>query len=63
VEPSKQALKAYADQVYRDFAETPVRSYAVGEGMEGLGTVVSLKDMLSELEKAVRDMLAGNEVQ
>ena len=61
-EPSKNALQAYAQQLYQSFAEAPAKSFTVGTGLEALAPAQPLNTMLDALEKAVRDALAGNEV-
>ena len=61
-EPSKNALQAYAQQLYQSFAEIPAKSFTVGTGLEALAPAQPLNTMLDALEKAVRDALAGNEV-
>lgn len=61
-EPSKAALVRYARQLYASFADAPVRSFAVGSGLEQLAPAMSLKSMLIELENAVKEQLSGNEV-
>ena len=62
-EPSKSALQAYAQQLYQSFAEAPAKSFTVGTGLEALAPAQPLNTMLDALEKAVRDALAGNEVE
>lgn len=61
-EPSKAALKQYARQVYRCFADAPAKSFAVGIGMEELAQTMPLNAMLTALEDAVKEKLSGNEV-
>lgn len=61
-EPSKAALKQYARQVYRCFADAPAQSFAVGIGMEELAQTMPLNAMLTALEDAVKEKLSGNEV-
>lgn len=60
--PSKAALAQYAQQMYSSFAEAPAKSFTVGSGLEELAPAQTAKAMLDALEKAVRDVLAGNEV-
>ena len=60
--PSKAALAQYAQQMYSSFAEAPAQSFTVGSGLEELAPAQTAKAMLDALEKAVRDVLAGNEV-
>ena len=62
-EPSKAALAQYAQQMYSSFAEAPAQSFTVGSGLEALAPAQTAKAMLDALEKAVRDALAGNEVE
>ena len=62
-EPSKAALAQYAQQMYSSFAEAPAQSFTVGSGLEALAPAQTAKAMLDALEKAVRDQLAGNEVE
>lgn len=61
--PSKAALAQYAQQMYSSFAEAPAQSFTVGSGLEELAPAQTAKAMLDALEKAVRDALAGNEVE
>lgn len=63
VEASKVALKKYAEQVYKTFADVPSKSFVTGTGMTELGEAVNLKTLLSELEKTVTEMLEKNEVE
>ena len=63
VEPSKAALADYAQRLYTTFVKAPVQSYAVGIDLEKLGaSEMQLDAMLNELEAAVKEKLAGNEV-
>ena len=62
-EPSKAALTQYAQQMYSSFAEAPAQSFTVGSGLEALAPAQTAKAMLDALETAVRDALAGNEVE
>lgn len=62
-EASKSALADYAEKVYDDFAEAPVRSFVVGEGLDALGTHGKLAEMLAELEETILAMLPENEVE
>ena len=62
-EPSKAALAQYAQQMYSSFAEAPAQSFTVGSGLEALAPAQTARAMLDALEKAVRDQLAGNEVE
>ena len=61
--PSKAALAQYAQQMYSSFAEAPAQSFTVGSGLEALAPAQTAKAMLDALETAVRDALAGNEVE
>lgn len=61
-EPSKAALKQYAQRLYATFAEAPEKSFTVGSGLEELAQPMPLNAMLTELEKAVEEKLSGNEV-
>lgn len=62
-EPSKNALQAYAQQLYQSFAETPAKSFTVGTGLEALAPAQPLNTMLDALEEAVKENLTGNEVE
>lgn len=62
-EPSKSALQAYAQQLYRSFAEAPAKSFTVGTGLEALAPAQPLNTMLDALEEAVKENLTGNEVE
>ena len=62
VEASKQRLTAYAQQVYEDFAGTPLRAFAVGRGLEGLADPLPLQAMLDKLTETVSQQLDGIEV-
>lgn len=62
VEPSKAALKQYAEELYKNF-DAPVKSLAVGTGLEELAPAMPLKKMLTELEAAVKENLNENEVE
>ena len=61
-EPSKAALKRYAQELYATFAEAPEQSFTVGTGLEELAQPMPLNTMLAVLEKAVEEKLSGNEV-
>lgn len=61
-EPSKAALKRYAQELYATFAEAPEQSFTVGTGLEELAQPMPLNTMLAALEKAVEEKLSGNEV-
>lgn len=61
-EPSKAALKRYAQELYATFAEAPEQSFTVGTGLEELAQPMPLNTMLTALEKAVEEKLSGNEV-
>ena len=62
-EPSKKALADHAQELYRSFADEPVKSFAVGTGLEELAPTMPLKKMLAELEETVKENLIGNEVE
>ena len=62
-EPSKNALQAYAQQLYQSFAEAPAESFTVGTGLEALAPAQPLNTMLDALEEAVKENLTGNEVE
>ena len=62
-EPSKNAMQAYAQQLYQSFAETPAKSFTVGTGLEALAPAQPLNTMLDALEEAVKENLTGNEVE
>ena len=62
-EPSKNALQAYAQQLYQSFAEIPAKSFTVGTGLEALAPAQPLNTMLDALEEAVKENLTGNEVE
>lgn len=62
-EPSKNALQAYAQQLYQSFAEAPAKSFTVGTGLEALAPAQPLNTMLDALEEAVKENLTGNEVE
>ena len=62
VEPSKAALKRYAQELYTTFTEAPEQSFTVGAGLEELAQPMPLNAMLMALEKAVEEKLSGNEV-
>ena len=61
-EPSKTALKQYAQQVYACYADAPAQSFAVGIGLDELAPAMPLNQMLTALERAVKEKLPGNEV-
>lgn len=61
-EPSKAALKQYAQQMYATFAEAPARSFVVGTDLDELAQPMPLKTMLAALETAVKENMPGNEV-
>ena len=61
-EPSKTALKQYAQQLYAAFADAPEQSFTVGTGLDELAQPMPLNAMLTALEKAVEEKLSGNEV-
>ena len=61
-EPSKTALKQYAQQVYACYADAPAQSFAVGLGLDELAPAMPLNQMLTALERAVKEKLPGNEV-
>ena len=61
-EPSKTALKRYAQQVYACYADAPAQSFAVGIGLDELAPAMPLNQMLTALERAVKEKLPGNEV-
>ena len=61
-EPSKTALKQYAQQVYACYADAPAQSFAVGIGLDELAPAMPLNQMLTALECAVKEKLPGNEV-
>ena len=61
-EPSKTALKQYAQQVYACYADAPAQSFAVGIGLDELAPAMPLNQMLTALEHAVKEKLPGNEV-
>ena len=60
-EPSKTALKQYAQQVYACYADAPAQSFAVGIGLDELAPAMPLNQMLTALERAVKEKLPGNE--
>ena len=62
-EPSKNALQAYAQQLYQSFAEIPAKSFTVGTGLEALAPAQPLNTMLDALEEAIKENLTGNEVE
>ena len=61
-EPSKAALKQYAQQMYATFAEAPAQSFVVGTNLDELAQPMPLKTMLAALETAVKENMPGNEV-
>ena len=61
-EPSKEALQAYALNLYESY-DAPARSFAVGTGLEKLAPAQPLSAMLDALEEAVKESLTGNEVE
>ena len=58
VEASKCALKNYASYVYENFADAPVKSFVVGNGMEELGAQLPLKTVFAELKDTVAELLS-----
>ena len=61
-EPSKEALQAYALNLYKSY-DAPAKSFAVGTGLEKLAPAQPLSAMLDALEEAVKETLTGNEVE
>lgn len=61
-DPSKSALVQYAQQIYSSFADAPVCSFSVGNGLTELAPAMPLKSMLSALETAVKENLSRSEV-
>lgn len=62
VDPSKQRLVSYAEQVYSDFTGEPSVAFTVGKGLESLAAPMPLQAMLAELSKAVSQQLGESEV-
>ena len=63
VEASKAALQGYAQQMYANFADAPVKSFTVGQGLEELAPAQPLSAMLDALKSSVKEMLDRNEVE
>lgn len=55
VEPSVQAFIDYANESYVDFVAEPETAFSVGTKFEALATVMTLSEMLNELEKQVEE--------
>ena len=60
---SKRELVSYAEHVYGSFAEPPVKSFVVGNGLDALGAQDRLSKVLTSLEETVLEMLDENEVE
>ena len=61
MEPSKEALARYAEEVYQNFAGRPAFALTVGGGLPALGEARPLQQALDQLEAEVRARL-GQEV-
>lgn len=57
VEASIQRLIQHAQAVYENYTGAPVKSFAVGSGLENLAPTMPLPKMLDALEAAVRESL------
>lgn len=63
VSASEKALVIHAKDVYQNFAENPVQAWCVGNGVRELGEAVSMQELLSQLECAVKERLSESEVE
>ena len=63
VEPSKRRLAAYAQQLYRSYADEPAEAFTIGTGLEELAPALPMKAALDALESAIRQCLDGNGVE
>ena len=61
-EPSCRRLVAYAQKVYRCYADAPERAFTVGTGLEELAAAQPIGQMLDALQAAVAASLDGNGV-
>ena len=62
VEASKNALSTYAKEVYEMYSGEPEKAFVIGNGLDNLGSSVSLQDMLTELESELIANLSVEEV-
>lgn len=63
VEASAAALIDYAREMYENFAENPIASYAVGKEMGDLAEKVTLSRMLDKLEEKICEIGSRDEVK
>ena len=57
LEGSKAALEEYAKSVYDSFVDAPPCAWVIGNGIEGLGSSVNMKDLLSELQEKLEELM------
>ena len=57
VEGSCKALVAHAKATYRDWLSAPRRCFVIGEGLDELGEVVTLKEMLKKLGDEIENLI------
>ncbi len=63
VEQSKRCITSYAKEVYNAYTDEPEQAFVIGKGLEELGEMMTLPEMLDELEKSIAQRLSGNEVE
>lgn len=63
VDPSKRELVRYAQRVYKEYTNAPEQAYVIGSGLDELGQVMPLKNLLDQLETTVEEYLTRYEVK
>lgn len=63
VERSKSELVNYAQQVYGEYTNAPEHAFVIGSGLDELGQVMPMKDLLDQLETTVEEYLTRYEVK
>ncbi len=59
VAASIDKMLKYAKEKYENFVDSPVRSFAVGEGFSDLAETLKFKELLKELEKEIKERIGA----
>ena len=60
---SQQRLSEYAMELYENYADSPVKAFAVGRGWGDMAQAMPLSGLLTNLQEAAEKFAKENEVQ